>query len=165
MQGPTGYRYQRYPDAEARLRSAILLTKRIVDVFVENSEELNRYSYEFLRFGLWKITEAQTRKYETRYCSGSIWESQDWRLPTLKERIRNTRHDHVFRCELMIPKLLHSTDQELELLIESSIGCVVTIDEHDRLTAHDRGDEIDGWSRYRRSGISVIDAETGSQQF
>src|SRR5437867_1032218 len=105
MDGPTGYRYQRRPDAVERVESSIFLTKQIVEMFRLHSERLNSYSKEFLRIALWKMTEAETEKYETRYCSKAVWESLDWQAAKKQDRIRNFRHDHVFRCELMIPKL------------------------------------------------------------
>jgi hypothetical protein len=47
---------------------------------------------------------------------------------------------------------------------DNACGCVVTIEEHDALTRIDRQDkEVDGWDRYRRAGIAVIDRSSGER--
>jgi hypothetical protein len=42
--------------------------------------------------------------------------------------------------------------------------CVVTKAEHTQLTAHSKANkDIDGWKRYKISGIEVMDMLTGKQ--
>ncbi len=68
------------------------------------------------------------------------------------------RHEHVFQRSKMIADLEQAAPHEVDKILESAIGCTVTVEEHTRLS------EIDkeyGWERYRKAGIVVIDTQTG----
>jgi hypothetical protein len=74
----------------------------------QHPEELSSYTNEFLKFALWKITEAESPKYQTRFCSREVWESRDWLEKRAGDRCRNARHDHVYRSELA--RISHGRD-------------------------------------------------------
>ena len=56
----------------------------------------------------------------------------------------------------MIEALLQATPEGIDDILENAVGCTVTKDEHDRL---DQFKNLDGWERYSRAGIVVIDTE------
>jgi len=161
MRSPNGYEYRPYPDARSRIESAHFLTKRLIELLKQHPDELSSYAKEFLKIALWKITEAETRKYQTRFCSMAIWESKDWLAKNAKDRQKNACHDHVFRSEIVIPKLLEADESEIDGLLTQQVGCVVTEEEHNKLSANDKRNIVDGWDRYVREGIEVVDASTG----
>jgi hypothetical protein len=134
-----------HPQSEARKRSAVALAKVLLPA-KDDQTILRDHLRELLHALLWKTTEAECKsknyKYETRY------QSQD----ALKFRQKgNLRHEHVFPCAKMIDALLAQPERAEEIL-ETAVGCTVTIAEHLRL----RSDE-DGWKRYRKAGIVVMD--------
>lgn len=92
---------------------------------------------------LWKITEAHG-KYNTRYYSKEA----------LKVGKNERRHDHVLTRAKMIKRLLNNADNLLAE-VDQAIGCIVTRDEHDRLSKFDT--DYDGWERYRKANIKIWD--------
>jgi len=99
---------------------------------------------ELLRILLWKMTQAETSTHKTRF------QSQE----AIKFREKgNLRHDHVFQCVKMIDALLADPEKADEIL-KTSIGCTVTAAEHKLLH---KFNEADGWERYRKAGIVVMD--------
>jgi hypothetical protein len=62
MQDHATMTYKRHPEAEARRRSAVALIKLLLS---DSQELLPTHRREFLRLALWKITEAETAKYQT----------------------------------------------------------------------------------------------------
>jgi hypothetical protein len=58
----------------------------------------------------------------------------------------------------MISALLKATPEQVDGILETAVGCTVTLYEHFRLHQFD---EEDGWERYRRAGIAVTNTETG----
>jgi len=54
---------------------------------------------------------------------------------------------------------MHEPSRSRELL-KTAIGCVVTVDEHQRLTNITRKQpDLRGWERYNAAGITVIDTD------
>jgi hypothetical protein len=138
------------PEAEKRRISATTLIKVLLANRVP--EVLPKHYRELLRILLWKITEAESDKYETRFQSHG---AQNFRE---KGKLR---HDHVYQCSRMIDKLVQAnSEEEVEGILKTAIGCTVTLDEHIRLNKFD--DEY-GWPRYRKAGIAVRNIETGEQ--
>jgi hypothetical protein len=70
-------------------------------------------------------------------------------------------HEHVFPKKKMIDDLQKaSSSEEIDRILATAVGCVVTRDEHARLRQYDH--EV-GWQRYRSAGIGVVDRETGER--
>jgi hypothetical protein len=132
-----------HADAADRTRSAIALTKVLLAV-KDNPEILPQHLNELLRILMWKTTQAESSSHKTRF------QSQD----ALKFRDKGKlRHDHVFQCVKMRAELL-ANPQRTDEILETAVGCTVTLAEHDRLHHFDA--EY-GWERYRKAGIVVMD--------
>jgi hypothetical protein len=100
---------------------------------------------------LWKLTEAEGGKYGTRFKSSGAAGCED------KKKLR---HDHVFQRKRMVAALMKAAPDEVDKILETAVGCIVTVEEHDLLSSKfDK--KCDGWERYRRAGIIVIDTQTG----
>jgi hypothetical protein len=97
----------------------------------------------------WKITEAEG-KYKTRYVSAG---AQDAPKGT------KLQHEHVIPRKEIIDGIMQEPARARELLA-SAIGCTVTKEEHERLTAITRSrNDLRGWERYTAVGITVIDTK------
>jgi hypothetical protein len=109
---------------------------------------LPEHRNEFLKLALWKVTEAEgTSKLNTRYQSKGA---------SAAARGAKLQHDHVFQRAKMVDLLLaHSHD--VDAILATAVGCTVTDAEHVRL---DTFRSLDGWARYERAGIEVIDKQT-----
>jgi hypothetical protein len=59
----------------------------------------------------------------------------------------------------MVKKLLRARPEMVDEILESAVACTVTKHEHDRLAQFKR---LDGWERYSRAGIVVIDTEAAN---
>jgi hypothetical protein len=128
--------------AEARTRSAVRLIKLLLQC---DLEILPAHRQEFLSVALWKITEAQsTHKHRTRFCSQEAYSSPETDL----------RHDHVFQRAIMIKELINGRPEDVDTILKKAVACTITKEEHTLLSRHS---DVDGWDRYRRAGINVID--------
>jgi hypothetical protein len=65
-----------------------------------------------------------------------------------------TIHEHVYQRRKMIEALIQAKPEAVDHILKNAIGCLVTVDEHERLRPF--GQEY-GWDRYRRAGIAVMD--------
>ena len=140
--------FKTHPLAQSRRKSATTLIKVLLK---SNSPEvLPGHIRELLDAMLWKITEADG-KYKTRHQSLGAFQCGDKKL---------LRHEHVYPKEQMIKALLKATPEQVDGILETAVGCTVTLDEHFRLH---KFDEEDGWERYRKAGIAVTDTETGQR--
>ena len=138
-----------HSQAQDRTRSAVTLIK--VLLANERPEVLPTHRQELLGKLLWKITEAESTKYKTRFQSENA----------LKFRGKGElRHDHVYQCVQMIDKLVKARPEEIDGILETAVGCTVTLEEHSRLH---RFDEEYGWERYRKAGVTVTNIETGER--
>ena len=139
--------YRPHPDADERVRSAVLAIKSILplDLYPPHKREL-------ISVCLWKLTEAESRgKYNLRF-----------QTPAALEAPRSEKqHEHVVERKSIVDALLASPERADEIL-ERAVGCTVTRDEHRRLTnlGRERPD-LEGWDRYRAAGIRVLDLKTG----
>jgi hypothetical protein len=146
--------FEPHPDAEARRRSAITLIKAILPL-----DLYEKHKRKFLRNCLCKLTEAEggkgrrrKKKYNLRFLSSEAEHASESEL----------RHEHVYRCNPMVDLLMQANPAEIDEIIADAIGCTVTKAEHKELDKVDRRDpKIDGWKRYERAGIVVIDQTTG----
>lgn len=98
------------------------------------------------------MTEAEAPKYKVRFRSAGSF-----------RRGAKLQHDHVYERAEMADALI-ANPLHADKILDLAIGCVVTKDEHSRLAAISRLDPgLNGWERYRETGIVVLDTFTGSE--
>jgi len=138
--------FQRHRSTEERKRSAIVLAKTLLQ---EIPGLLPEHRRECLGIALWKYTQAEgLSKYKTRFRSKA----------SISAVARDLRHDHVCQRAIMIDTLLQAKSEDVDEILRNAVGCTITKDEH---TLLERFKHLDGWERYRRAEIVVIDMETG----
>ncbi|WP_260703084.1 hypothetical protein [Edaphobacter flagellatus] len=141
--------FKPHAKSEERKRSATVLIKYLLTA--ERPEALPEHYRELLTVLLWKITEAESKKYDTRFQSeGAVHRSSDTVL----------RHEHVFQRKKMIAELENASVQEVDDILAKAVGCTVTLEEHVLLS---KFDDDYGWDRYRKAGIRVVDTQTSEQ--
>jgi hypothetical protein len=151
---PKKYKYERREDAEAWIRSSRQLAKSVAMLLRQDADNIfvDKHKIDVLGAAIWKLTEAETEKHNTRYCSEAVWKTRD--LLTGK-----VQHEHVYSKEKMIINLLNCDESEIEWIIEKAVGCVVYKTEHDKLPRWSKHrEEIDGWIRYKQAMIRVVDS-------
>lgn len=143
--------FRRHPDFEKRKKSAIALVKYLLankshDVLATHRREL------ITRVLLFKLSEAECcgNKYNTRFQS---------RAAANRDTRTELRHDHVYLRSNIVKELETAGADEvaIDAILEKVIGCAVTEQEHLDLTK--LGKEYDGWERYQKAGIEVVDTE------
>jgi hypothetical protein len=140
------YEFKEDPTATAIVQSAVRLIKLILQNGVELLPEHRRM---VLDAALWKITEAESvHKHRTRFCSLAVFSAPDCEC----------RHDHVFQKAKMIDDLIKSGPSAVDEIASKAVACTITKEENLILN---RYKALDGWERYRKAGITVIDARTG----
>jgi hypothetical protein len=141
--------FKLHPQSEERKRSAVTLIKYLL---AEKKPEVVPAHYgELLSTFLWKVTEADSCKYKTRFQTQGALGCSDK---------ANLRHEHVFQRSKMIAALEKAAPHEVDDILKDAIGCTVTVEEHTRLS---KFDEEYGWERYRKAGIIVIDTRPGER--
>ena len=136
--------FKPHPQFEERKRSAITLIKYVLTA--KQPEVLPTHRQELLTILLWKLTLAPCRnKYATRYQSKGAMDGGS-----------KLRHDHVYQRKKMIAALEKAGSDEVDNILKRAIACTVTVEEHDRLSKF-KG--YDGWDRYQKAGIEVIDTQ------
>jgi len=110
---------------------------------------LDTHKRDVINAMLWKITEARG-KYTTRHRSaGAIAVPKGTKL----------QHEHVTTRKDLVSAIMNEPSRARELL-RTATGCVVTIEEHRRLTDITRKQpDLRGWDRYEAAGIAVIDTD------
>ena len=141
------YEFRKHANADARRLSAIRLVKLLLE---EDPEFLPEHREEFLSLALWKVTEAESiDKHRTQFCSKAVYESPNCAR----------RHDHVYQRAKMVRALIKVGQEGAKEILEKAVACTITKEEHLSLNAYEH---VDGWERYRRAGIVVIDGTTGA---
>ena len=141
------------PDRAVSVRQAAIAVAR----FAATSPELEvrpQVRRELLtKYVLWLVTTGTVaHKHDTRYRStGAVG------VTDLAELV----HEHVHtRSKLADLILANPTDEVIEFVVNNlAFGCVVTRDEHARLSPFDKTHT--GWDRYKAAGIEVVDMSTG----
>jgi hypothetical protein len=137
--------YYRHADAADRVRSAITAAETIVslDLYPAHKREL-------LSVCIWKITEAApVSKYQTRFRSRASLSAPESELA----------HDHVNQRKSLIDEMI-AHPEEVSRILQTAVACVATRSEHERLTGVSRENpDLDGWERYKKAGIDVVDLE------
>lgn len=140
--------YVPHPEREVRIRSAVSAIEALlpVDLYARHKQEL-------ISLCLCKITEADG-KWNTRYrTQAASWEASP----------SNLRHEHVFSRRGLVERLVESPTH-LDGILRSVIGCVVTTKEHALLKVFShKHPDLDGWSRFEKAGVKVLDLLTEAE--
>jgi hypothetical protein len=133
-----------------RAASVVKSAKLLAQLILEAEELLPAHRKKMLKEVLWMISEADG-KYSTRYRSAEV-------VRLANEQADSDvliQHEHVFPKAKVATRLLRERQAflanpgELEKLLDQTIGCVVTKDEHNRLGVGE------GWARY--AAVPVLD--------
>lgn len=96
---------------------------------------------------LWAITESRG-KYTTRFLSAAAFQ------PPPGTRLQ---HEHVIPRKELVDSIMKEPARAREFL-QSAVACVVTRDEHRRLSEVTRNQpQLKGWERYKEAGVIVRD--------
>src|SRR5438445_2518522 len=110
--------FEPHPESEARKRSAATLIK---DLLADKPPGvLPFHRRQLLTVLLWKLTLAESTKYNTRFQSARALRDKD-----------KLRHDHVFQRSKMIAALEKATPDEVDDILKIAVGCTITKEEHD----------------------------------
>jgi hypothetical protein len=138
--------YQPHPERDRRRTSAVALAE-----FAASSGDLDAdHRRKTLSLALWLATEADG-KYNLRYRSAGARE-----LGPADRRL--LRHEHVQTRKQLIDEITAHPSRTREIVL-SALACVVTDDEHQRLTAV--AENLQGWNRYIAAGVDVYDEQAG----
>lgn len=141
--------FKPHPEATGRRKSAAALIKLLLKT--TTPEILPKHLEKLVDAMLWTITEADG-KYNTRYRSDRALRCRDVNL---------LAHEHVYPKKSMIMRLRSAkSDEEVDQILSLAIGCTVMRDEHNLLHGLDCGD---GWERYRKAKVGVVNVETGQR--
>jgi hypothetical protein len=105
---------------------------------------MERHKRDLISGMIWKLTESRG-KYTTRYRSRASMEKD-----------AKVQHDHVFTRKDLVNRILAEPERAREIL-KCAIACVVTVEEHKRLTKV--AESIHGWDRYHSIRIEVVDTD------
>lgn len=132
-----------HPDAEARRASAI----RLAQVLVAANGIHPSHRSHALTNAVW-YTEADG-KLKMRYRSTG----------GLAGDAVKVHHEHVVPRKTLVGRML-AEPQSIPEILASAVACLVTVDEHRRLTALPAS--IEGRDRYRAAGVDVRDMLNGT---
>jgi hypothetical protein len=127
-------------DAAARRASAV----RIAQLIVNDPVIVDTHKREMLSVAIWKMTEADGGKLGCRFRSRGV----------LEPKVATIQHEHVIPRRELIQQL-RTHPEHCESILNSAEGCLVTMEEHARLSAVDQS--AYGWTRYSRAGVEVFD--------
>jgi hypothetical protein len=136
-------RYVEHAQADAREEEARRTLRAVLGLDV-----CPPHKRELLNICLWKLTEARpSSKYALRYRTHAALHGGA------------LRHEHVHQRKHLVAALL-AGKEAVEAILARAVACTVTRAEHRRLDAHE---DCDGWERYRRAGLRVIDTQAGRE--
>jgi len=142
------------PYKQSKKSSAVVKSAKRLALLILGCEELLvSHRKKMLKEVIWLISEADG-KYSTRYRSAEVV-----RLAR-EETSCNVliQHEHVFPKARAVDRLLEdkeallSDSERLSRVLDQTVACVVTKEEHRRLV------DGDGWERYR--SVAVLDMST-----
>jgi hypothetical protein len=129
---------------DAILKSAITLVEATLALNI-----LDRHKRDVINGMLWSITQARG-KYTTRFRSTAAMNAPAG---------TKLQHEHVTTRKELAAAIMREPQRASELLC-TAVGCVVTREEHQRLTAITRKQpHLHGWERYTAAGIAIIDTD------
>lgn len=138
----------------AKAESIVYSAKRFANIVLGDTQILPEHRNKVLSSVQWMISEANG-KYATRYRSEAVVEMAT-HVPTSVTKIN---HEHIYTRKHIIQQLL-ATPQNSDLILDQVVACIVTKDEHEKLSAI--SPILVGWDRYRQAGIKVIDMSNRS---
>jgi hypothetical protein len=110
---------------------------------------LEQHQRDLINGMLWKITEARG-KYSTRFRSAGAMSAP---------KGAKLQHEHVVPRKQLVDAIMREPHLARELLT-AAVACVVTQEEHRRLTTISREQpHLEGWDRYRAAGITWVDTD------
>lgn len=128
---------------DERRRSAVAIAR----LALEAPDLLPEHRNWLLSVAAWKYTEADG-KWNTPYRSRAAIGITD---------LARLNHEHVFTRKWLRDQMLESP-AKYKAILGLAVGCIVTRDEHKRLTMAERGrPELVGWGRYELADIEVVD--------
>jgi hypothetical protein len=132
------------PNGADVLESAITLVQATLALNI-----LEAHKRDVINGMLWSITQARG-KYTTRFRStAALHAPPDTKL----------QHEHVITRKALTDAIMREPHRARELL-RTAIGCVVTRDEHQRLTQVTREQpHLHGWERYTAAYIDIVDTD------
>src|ERR1700674_1416512 len=107
--------FKPHPKSQARKRSAVILIKYLLAI--KKPDVLSIHRRQLLSVLLWKITEAESPKWKTRFQSEGARGRRKAKLV----------HDHVFQRAKMIAALEKASSRKVDALLRKAIGCTVTL--------------------------------------
>lgn len=136
-----------HKDAASKRTSALRLVEVIAPLDIDDAIKRKMLSHS-----LWFVTETEgTSKYRTRYMSKRA----------IGKDPKQLHHEHVIPRKVLVDAMVKEPSRAAEIA-GTAIGCTVTRKEHEALTKLDKAvPGAEGWDRYRRAGIVVIDTMTG----
>jgi hypothetical protein len=141
--------FKPHPDAKSRKSSAVALIKFLLKI--NTPEVLPKHLEKLIDAMLWTITEADG-KYNTRHRSDRALRCSDNNM---------LAHEHVYPKKSMIKRLKSAkSEEEVDQILSLAVGCTVMRDEHVLLHGLDHGD---GWERYHKANVGVVNIETGQR--
>lgn len=136
--------YVPHPDADGRRTSAT----RLAQVLVAADGIHPAHRRHALTNTVWWYTEADG-KLKVRYRSAGV----------LADPAAKVHHEHVVPRKTLVDRMIADPDKIPEILA-SALACLVTVEEHGRLTA--LPPHLQGWDRYRAAGVAVVDMADGA---
>ena len=134
------------PDAQERRVSAISLAEAIRAA----SNVVPSHRREMLSIAVWKYTEAEGGKWATRYRSAAV----------VHGPVAPIQHEHVVTRATLVERMLVD-GADVDAVLARAVGCLVTVEEHGRLTAV--ATSVEGWGRYATAEVEVLDMATGER--
>lgn len=134
-------------DADSKRKAALRLVEVIAPLDIDPAIKRKMLSHS-----LWFVTETEgTSKYRTRYMSRKA----------IGKDTKQLHHEHVIPRKVLVDAMVKEPHRA-PAIAATAIGCTVTRKEHEVLTALDKAEPgLEGWERYRRAGVVVIDTITG----
>jgi hypothetical protein len=115
-----------------------------------NDNLLLVHKKELISVLIWKITEANG-KWSTRYRSEGVLDDSECKI----------QHEHVYTRKFLTEQILQNPSNA-EHIVQNAIGCLVTEQEHSKLTAITSSQKLQGWDRYEAAQITIYDMLTGN---
>jgi hypothetical protein len=132
--------------ADAIRRSAVALARHQF-LAADDPEIMHAHIRRTLDRCIWEYTKADG-KYKTRWRSrGALGVSDRSRLT----------HEHVVPRKILVDRMMAKPERVADIM-EQALGCVVTREDHKRLTDATRANpSLEGWDRYDAAGVEVVD--------
>lgn len=145
-------KYKKHKDHDEKIKSTHTAVKALLNPEIANDFYMS-YLKGLLSVCIWNLTVVDG-KYTTRFRSeGSL----------LDENKNSLQHEHVIERKYLIEKLL-ACREDYETILSTAVACVVTVEEHRKLTELSREDKnVQGWERYKKANIKVFDLELGTE--